>query len=71
MCLLLKLDCPGISPARAGEITRGAAAAGALELRAERRPKGSGAARFAAAERGQGCGCSLLADGADWQWEVR
>ena len=66
MCLLLEVLLPGHPPEEAGRLTRAAAEAGHLELRAQRQPPRGQGSRFLLGEPRQGCACSLMADDADW-----
>jgi hypothetical protein len=63
MCLLIEVEAADVPPRAAGELTRAAAEAGVLPLRAQRAPRGATASRYLV---GNGCACELLGDTADW-----
>ena len=74
MCLLLTIRLSEQDAARAPEIASAATAAGKLEVSSCRRLLRRRSRDLNICEPAQGCGCSLLADDADWDapaWSMR
>ena len=74
MCLLLTVRLSEHDAVRAAEIASAATAAGELEVSACRRLLRRRSRDLNICEPAQGCGCSLLADDADWDapaWSMR
>ena len=74
MCLLLTIRLSEQDATRAPEIASAATAAGELEVSSCRRLLRRRSRDLNISEPAQGCGCSLLADDADWDapaWSMR
>jgi len=70
MCLMIELSISKPRRDKAVDLIKELQRAAALELRAQRRPKAATSLRFFLSERGQGCACSLLSAGADWDLPI-